>query len=73
MNAIVVYMVAELGETTLHLIKVSGMPLHRYLFDHLYAPFLGPKIDSMMWGMSVNAAVFLVAWIMYRRKWFVKI
>lgn len=73
MNAILVYMIAELGETTLRMIHVSGVELNRVLFDRLYTPAFGPKLDSLMWGLTFDAVLFVIAYLMYRKKWFLRV
>jgi predicted acyltransferase len=58
--------------------------LQTYLYDHICAPFASPdtapffsllaspKNASLMWALMYVAALYLVAWVMYRRKWFLK-
>ncbi len=58
--------------------------LKAFLYDKLFgafaspdtAPFLGfvasPRNASLMWALTYVAALYLVAYGMYRRKWFVK-
>jgi len=72
MNAIAIYVIAELGDTTLAVIKVGGVSLNRVLFAQYTAAF-GGKFDSLLWGVSFDAVMFAIAWVMYRRKWFIKV
>ena len=58
--------------------------LQSYLYDHLCAPFASPdtapffgflaspKNASLMWALMYVTALYLVAYVMYRRKWFLK-
>ena len=58
--------------------------LQRYLYDHLFAPFASPdtapffgflaspKNASLMWALMYVAVLYLVAYGMYRRRWFLK-
>jgi len=58
--------------------------LQSYLYEHLFvpfasadtAPFFGflasPKNASLMWALMYVAVLYLVAYGMYRRKWFLK-
>jgi predicted acyltransferase len=43
----------------------------------LYAPLralnIAPVNSSLLYAMSFNAAMFAVAWFMWRKKWFVKV
>jgi predicted acyltransferase len=58
--------------------------LQAWLFEKFFAPFASPdtapflgflaspKNASLMWALMYVAALYLVAWAMYRKKWFVK-
>jgi len=58
--------------------------LQSYLYDHLCAPFASPDTApffgflaspnnaSLMWALMYVAGLYLVAYTMYRRKWFLK-
>lgn len=58
--------------------------LKTYLYDHLCAPFASPdtapffgflaspRNASLMWALIYVAGLYLVAYWMYRRKWFLK-
>ncbi len=59
--------------------------LQSYLYQHLYAPFASPdtapffgflaspKNASLMWAITYVAGLYLIAYGMYRRKWFLKV
>jgi len=58
--------------------------LQGYLYENLFVPFASPdtapvfgflaspKNASLMWALMYVAALYLVAYAMYRRKWFLK-
>jgi predicted acyltransferase len=58
--------------------------LQSYLYDNLFAPFAcadtapffgflaSPKNVSLMWALMYVTGLYLVAYAMYRRKWFLK-
>jgi len=64
----------------------AGKPvgLQSYLYGHLFAPFASretapyfgflasPNNASLMWGLMYVAMLYLVAYVMYRRQWFLK-
>jgi predicted acyltransferase len=66
--------------------KASGavMPLKTVLYDLLCAPFASPerapllgflaspKNASLMWALMYVALLYIIAYVMYRRKWFLK-
>jgi predicted acyltransferase len=77
MNAIAVYVLAGVLEVLLDLIQVAGpsqpVSLHEWLFQRLFAPLARPPNASLLWALSFVALLYLVAYGMYRRKWFVKV
>lgn len=68
MNAITVYLVSEFLAEAL-----SSTSAHDFLYDHFYAPIASPVNASLLWALSFALLMFLLAWFMYRRKWFVRI
>lgn len=57
--------------------------LQAWLFEKCYAPFakpetalfglpVSPEIASLLWALTYVLLLYLVAWAMYRRNWFVK-
>jgi len=75
MNAITVFVLAGLFGRLLGEIKIgagAGVSLKTWLFSNTFAHVPDPKIASLLWALSYVAVLYLVAWYMYRRKWFVK-
>jgi predicted acyltransferase len=62
----------------------KSVALQAFLYDHLCAPFASPdtapffgllaspKNASLMWALMYVSALYLAAYLMYRRKWFLK-
>jgi predicted acyltransferase len=62
----------------------KNIGLQNYLYDHLFAPFASPDTApcfsflanpnnaSLMWALLYVAGLYLAAYVMYRRKWFLK-
>jgi predicted acyltransferase len=73
MNAIAVYVLAGALEVALDAIRVGPVSLHEWLFQRLFAPFASPPNASLLWALSFVAVLYLMAYGMYRRKWFVKV
>lgn len=82
MNAITVFMLSGiLGRITLE-IKVPDtagrpMPLKSYLFETYFNGSLShlgfdPELCSLSWALVYMVGLYLVAYLMYRWKWFVK-
>ncbi len=88
MNAITVFVLAGvLGRLSLE-IKIgpadNSVALKTWLYHRLCAPFASPdtapvfgflaspKNASLLWALMYIAGLYVVAWVMYRKKWFVK-
>jgi len=88
MNAITVFVLAGvLGRLSLEIrIGPAGnaVALKTWLYDRLCGPFAGPdtapflgflaspKNASLLWALMYVTLLYVVAWVMYRKKWFVK-
>lgn len=77
MNAIVVYLVSEFLDEAFGWIRWSSegnaVTLHRWLFDHLFAPLFSPINASMVYGIVYTLMIYLIGYTMYRRGWFVRV
>jgi predicted acyltransferase len=77
MNAITVFVLAGiLGRLGLA-IKVTestgkGVALQPYLYQKFFAPLATPKNASLIWALICVALLYLVAYALYRRKWFIR-
>jgi predicted acyltransferase len=78
MNALFIFALSSLVAKMLNFIKVSSsdgslIPLKSWL----YAPFktlpLSLENQSLLFAILFNAMMFLVAWFMWKKKWFVKV
>ena len=68
MNAIAMYMLSELGEV---LLTMAGwrMAVH----DTLFASWLSPNNASLAYSLAYTALMFIAAYAMYRRNWFIRV
>ena len=75
MNAISIYMIAELLETTMNVVRWpgSGESVRAWLYGHLYAPVFSPANASLLFALSYVALMFAIAYAMYRRGWFLRV
>jgi predicted acyltransferase len=78
MNALFIFAFSGLVVKTLAFIKLAqpdGSELS--LIGMAYAPLrslpIGAVNTSLLYALLFNATMFLVAWIMWRKKWFVKV
>jgi predicted acyltransferase len=77
MNAITVFVLAGLiGRIGIAIKVTTGAgktaSLQPYLYQKLFAPLAAPKNASLLWAILFMLGLYLVAYLMYRRKWFVK-
>jgi predicted acyltransferase len=74
MNAITVYMISEFAAEILDAVeRRPGVPLQRWIYGTVFAPAASPANASLLYSLAFTAAMFVVAYIMYRRNWFVRI
>jgi predicted acyltransferase len=68
MNAITVYVLSGL------LARIMGMTgWKRAVYSAVFTPLFSPRDASMLYGVAVSLVLFLVAWVMHRRGWIVRI
>jgi predicted acyltransferase len=68
MNSITVYMISELLDEAL-----NATGLHHRIYNAVFAPLASPFNASLLWGLSYTGLMFLIAWVMYRRNWIVRV
>ena len=74
MNAITVYMASELVEEILSVIHVgSGVSLRSWIYSTFFAPLASPINASLLYAVAYTLLMFLIAYGMYRRKWFLRV
>jgi predicted acyltransferase len=77
MNAIAVYVLAGvfatlLGRPWLTGAGGKGLSMKGWVYQNVFAVLGSPKNASLMYALSFVLLLYLVAWVMYRRKWFVR-
>ena len=72
MNAIAVYILAGVLARTLNLIRPGGTPLQKIIYNAVFVPLADPYTASMLFGAVFSFTLFLVAWFLYRRNWFLR-
>jgi len=77
MNAIAVYVLAGvfatlLGRPWLTGAGGKGLSIKGWAYQNVFAVLGSPKNASLMYALSFVLLLYLVAWVMYRRKWFVR-
>ena len=74
-NAITVYFLSSFITKIFYGIKVNQeMSFHQWLFENIFVyEFLPFKFSSLLYGLCVIAFYLLLAYVMYRRKIFIKV
>lgn len=74
-NAITVYFLSSFITKLFYSIQVnSEQSVHEWLFETIYVhDFLSLKFSSLLYGLSVVAFYMLLAYILYRKKIFIKV
>jgi predicted acyltransferase len=78
MNAIAVYMFSELLATLLWIIPVgtgtgSFTPLHSFIYEHFFSPLGSPMNASLYFAIVYVLLCFVVGWVLWKRRWFLKV
>lgn len=73
MNAIGVYMVAELFSTVLDSVHFSGRSLHGWAYQTLFQPIASPINASLLYAIAYVLLMYVLAYFLYRRRWFLKV
>lgn len=68
MNAIAVYMVSELLETQLRVMRLRDA-----IYLRVFAPLASAVNASLLYALAYTLLMFVVAWALYRRQWFLKV
>lgn len=72
-NAIVVYLLSGIIASSLWAIQMGDQPLYQWLFERVFLSWLSPYNASLAFAISVVLLLYMIAWLMYRKKIFVKV
>jgi predicted acyltransferase len=78
MNAITVFALSSLMAKLLGLVKVLGddgkrISLQAAIYCSLFAPLASPKNASLLYALANVLFFYAIAYVMYRKKWFVRL
>jgi predicted acyltransferase len=73
MNAIAIYVLADIFALFFYIIKFGGSSLNEHFFNIFTAAGLAPKFVSMVYALIYVGILFIPAWLLYRKKIFVKL
>ncbi|MFH1034144.1 MAG: heparan-alpha-glucosaminide N-acetyltransferase domain-containing protein [Pseudomonadota bacterium] len=77
-NSLALYLLSEFLEKILFLVTVQAGPggpvnLHAFLYDRFFASWLAPLHASLAWALFFLSLYLGLAWLLYRRRIFLKI
>jgi predicted acyltransferase len=77
MNAIALYMVSEGLAEFLDAVQVNAaggaISLQKYIYSSCFVPLLSPANASLLYSLAFVAVIYLVAYFLYRRGWFLRV
>lgn len=78
MNAITVFVLSELLAVLLWVITWKGpdgsvITLHDYIHEHLFVPLASAMNASLLFAIAFVLEMYLVAWLMWKKRWFLKV
>jgi predicted acyltransferase len=73
LNAIALYVVADLIAVSLGLIKVGEGSLSGWIYDHVFASWASPVNASLAFALCFVLVCLVLMWILYRRRIFLKV
>jgi predicted acyltransferase len=73
MNAITVYVLADLFAIIFYNLSLGGESLNMHFFNALTSMGVDPKVASMMYALIFVGINFIPAWILFKRKIFIKL
>jgi len=72
LNAIALYVVADVIAILLGVIKVGGAPIGSWIYNHLFASWASPFNASLAFAICFVLVCLALMWILYHRKIFLK-
>ena len=75
MNAIAVYMASEMIDVILGSIRWGNPPMsaRTWIYQTVFAPLASPINASLIYAVTYVLLMYLIAYGMYRRGWFVRV
>jgi len=78
MNAIAVFVLSGVVGRLLTLIRVSQadgteVTLKSHLFNIFFTPYASPVNASLLFAIAFILVMYLVVWVMWKKKWFLKV
>ena len=72
-NAIALYMVSEGLAELLDNVPVGTLSLQAYIYRACFVPLASPANASLLYSLAFVAVIYAVAYLLYRRGWFLRV
>lgn len=78
MNAIAVYVASEVLAIVISVLTVSGpdgtrVTLWDFIYRSWFLPLASPPVASLLFSLAFDALMFLLAWALWKKRWFLKV
>jgi predicted acyltransferase len=73
MNAITVFVLSGLVARMLGIVTISGVSLHTLIYESVFAPLASPINASLLFAIANVLFFYVIAFVMYRKKWFIRL
>jgi predicted acyltransferase len=67
MNAIAVYLASEFGA------ELIGGSTQQQIYRAIFVPLASPANASLLYSLSFTVVMYLIAYVLYRRRWFIRV
>ncbi len=72
-NAIVVYFLSGIFASLLWAMNANGIPMYQWIYQNIYLSWLSPYNASLGFAISIVLVLYLIAYLMYKKKIFIKV
>ena len=73
MNALAAYVMSGMIARLTEVIKIGNIPLQTWVYRNVLLPIATPKRASVLYAIANVAAVFAFSYVLYRRKWLIRL
>lgn len=77
MNALVIYALSELLIIVFRAVHIFQMgrsvSLQVFTYQLLFAPLMSPRNASLLWAFVFLVILYWIAWVMFKKQWFVRL
>ena len=73
LNPIILYFLSGILASTLYAIPVGEGSLHTWIYEHAFESWLPDKSASLLFAVVFVSLFYLLAWVLYRKKIFIKV